>query len=378
MHAVKDVLLHVRVVRGSGGGPDKTILRSAAYFPRHRRRMIAAYLYDPQTPGINQLKKEADRHGCHMIAIEDRGPMDRRSARALLKICRRFNVTTWHGHDHKSDVLGVLLRPLHPMNVVTTLHGYICNDLRGKIYSHVDTLALRGMDHVIAVSPLLQQHAAKHAVSESRLTLIPNGIEVDHYALNPWREFDASERIRIGMVGRLSPEKRVDRAIDLLGVLVSSGVDAQLDLIGDGDQRNQLEAQTQRLGLTRRVVFHGWQQDVRASLATMDMLWLTSSTEGMPNAILEAMASGVSVAATDVGGVSMMLDQGRCGVVLDDEESFWPEQIKAMLGDNQSRRETRLAARQRVEQAFDFKLRMQRVGEIYDALEDSMSLRDVA
>lgn len=375
---MKQVVLHVRVVRGSGGGPDKTILRSARYFPGRGMRMIAAYLYDPATPGIQKLQQEASRQDCRMIAIEDRGPMDRRSARTLLQICRKLKVTTWHGHDHKSDVLGVLLRPLHAMNVITTLHGYIRNDFRGKLYSHLDALALRGMDHVIAVSPALREHAATHGVSPDRLSFIPNGIELNRYAMNPCRDIRARDRLRVGMIGRLSPEKRIDRAIHLLAGLVASGQDAQLELIGDGDERQSLEALVRGLGLGERVVFHGWCPDVREPLAGCDMLWLTSSTEGMPNAVLEAMASGISVAATDVGGVSYMLDGGRCGVVLDVDETKWPQQIRAMFKDPQGRKVMREAARKRIEQEFDFGVRMQRVGAVYERLGVAGDVRAVA
>ena len=98
----------------------------------------------------------------------------------------------------------------------------------------------------------------------------------------------------------------------------------------------------------------------------MDMLLLTSHTEGLPNAVLEAMAMQTPVAATDVGDVSHLLDDGRCGVVLDrDDCTSWTGQVGALTEHRQVREELARRARSRIEQHFSFEQRMDKVMQVY-------------
>src|SRR5690606_27096685 len=117
-------ILHVRVVSGAGGGPDKTIVRSAAYVDPRRDRVTCAYLHPAGDPGIDVIRATAARYGTELIAIPERGPIDFAAIRALTQLCQRRSVTVWHGHDYKSDLLGLSIRSLHPMTLVTTAHGF--------------------------------------------------------------------------------------------------------------------------------------------------------------------------------------------------------------------------------------------------------------
>ena len=326
--------------------------------------MLVVYLYDASTPGIDRIRREAERYACPLVTIPDRGPLDLAVIAELRRLCKQNRVTIWHGHDHKSDALGLLLRRMHPMRVVTTLHGYIRDTLRSKLYYHADNLALLGMDRVLAVSPALVRHAAGKGVNPSRIRFVPNAIEIERYR---YRSPVDQRAYRIGMIGRLSPEKRVDRGLRLVEQLRERGLDVTLDVIGDGPLRSELEQHAQHAR------FHGWCDDVRQRLGELDLLLLTSETEGLPNAALEAMATGVPVASTAVGGVPFVLDRGGCGLLLPGDESQWPYRVATLLEDVIQRQALSLAARQRVEQHFDFRKRMQRVISIYDELPTAMT-----
>ena len=329
--------------------------------------MLVVYLYDATVPGIDRIRREAESYQCPLITIPDRGPLDLVVVAELRRICKREGVTIWHGHDHKSDALGLLLRRMHSMRVVTTLHGFIRNTWRAKMYYHADNLALLGMDRVLAVSPALVRHAAGHGVNPSRIRFVPNAIEVERYR---FRSAAEKPTYRIGMIGRLSQEKRVDRGLRLAAKLRECGLDITLDIIGDGPLRGELEASSPS---QQQVIFHGWRDDVREPLSKLDLLLLTSETEGLPNAALEAMAMGVPVASTAVGGVPFVLDHGGCGLLLPGDEACWPEHVTSLLEDIEQRRSLAIAARRRVEQHFDFKQRMHRVIGIYDELRGAMT-----
>ncbi|MCC6681223.1 MAG: glycosyltransferase family 4 protein [Phycisphaeraceae bacterium] len=353
-------IMHVRVVSGSGGGPDKTILRSPRYVDPQRYPMLCAYLYPMDDPGIETIRDTARLHGADLVTIPERGPIDLSAVQQLLQLCRQHRVAIWHGHDYKSDLLGLMLRKLHPMKLVTTAHGFTRESARTRVYYHVDNLAMRGYDHVIAVSPPLLEHCRKLGISEHRLSYVPNAIEPADYAFAR-RKKRGGDDLHLGVIGRFSVEKGVDRAIDLLTQLPQ----AHLHLVGDGPRRDALEAQARRRDVFDRITWHGWQKDVRPFYALFDLLLLPSHTEGLPNVLLEAMALGVPVAATDVGGVSELLDRGRLGVLLDPERSEqWAPTIRSAL---HAPPDT-TAARQWIEQRYSFAARMKKICDVYDQL----------
>src|SRR3954469_13668866 len=94
------VVLDARVVRGSGGGPDKTILNSPRFLAAAGYRMLCAYLHPPADPGFEQLCRAARQRQATLLSIEDRGPWDWRVVPQLLSLCRRERVCIWHGHDY--------------------------------------------------------------------------------------------------------------------------------------------------------------------------------------------------------------------------------------------------------------------------------------
>ena len=121
----RDVVLHTRVVTDTGGGPDKTILLSAPFLAETNYWLAAAYMHPPDDAGFDEVKSRAKAVGCPLISVPDRGPLDQSVLRQMLAICKRFNVRIWHGHDYKSNLLGLTLRPFWPMKLVTTVHGWV-------------------------------------------------------------------------------------------------------------------------------------------------------------------------------------------------------------------------------------------------------------
>jgi hypothetical protein len=113
--AGRTTVLHVRVVSGSGGGPESTIMQAAAHLRDSEYWMAAAYMHRPGDPGFARLRQRAEARGCPLIAVPDRGPADLRVASRLLAVCRQLHVGIWHAHDYKSNLIGLLLRPLQPM-----------------------------------------------------------------------------------------------------------------------------------------------------------------------------------------------------------------------------------------------------------------------
>ncbi|MBX2852327.1 MAG: glycosyltransferase [Phycisphaeraceae bacterium] len=367
-------ILHTRTVTGSGGGPDKTILRSAGMLDPARYQAVAAYLHPAGDTGIDALRGTAARFGMDMHTVPERGPIDLRAVRLLRDLCKRLRVDVWHAHDYKTDLLGRLICRSCPMKLVTTMHGFTGETWRTRLYARLSHRALRRYDRVLAVSPQLMRYAAEHGVHPDRLRHIPNGIDMSEYKRTLPREQAkyalglAKDEHAIGVLARFSIEKGVDRAVRMFAKVHHQRPNTRLHLIGDGPQRGELERLVDRLGLTYQVRWWGWHKDARPILEAMDTLVLPSRTEGLPNTVLEAMAIGLPVAATRVGAVPDVLADGACGVLLADEESAWAEQLLPVIDLPLVRERQLCAAWMRVNEQYNFTKRMRRVEAIYDEL----------
>lgn len=374
-------ILHVRVVANAGGGPDKTILRSAKYLDSAKYAVTCVYLYPQGSRDIEVLRERAEQEQTQFIAIPERGAFDFAAVNQVKQICLgsldQYTQTIWHAHDYKSDALGLLMRQwLQPNSqqfyLVTTLHGFTNETWRTRLYAQLDNLAVKSYDRVIPVSPPLAQHCSNLGIADERIVTIPNAIELEHYEFKPNND-TKHERKTLGVVSRLSVEKGVDRAIQVIAKL--PGV--KLDIVGDGPERANLEQLTEQLNLRDRVTFHGWQTKTRKFFQSFDAVLLPSHTEGLPNVLLEAMALGIPVIATDVGGVRDLLDNGKAGLLLPENEARWPLYVALALRVDKARQMTR-AARQRIEHEYTFVKRMERIASVYESLSIETNLQSQA
>jgi glycosyltransferase involved in cell wall biosynthesis len=369
------VVLDARVVSGSGGGPDKTILNSPRFLKSAGYRMLCAYMHPPSDPGFEVLRQKAESWGAPLLSIPDRGPWDWRVITRLLEICRKENVSIWHGHDYKSNAIGLLLQRFWPMRLVTTVHGWVKQTHRTPLYYSVDRFCLRHYERVLCVSEDLRERCLKCGVPEDHCLLIDNAIDIQQYvrSLTPkvakQRLGVPPDRLLVGAVGRLSEEKGFDLLIQAVDQLITSGLDLELLIAGDGDRQAELESLIQRLGRKDRIRLLGYQTDLIPFYQAMDIFTLSSLREGLPNVLLEAMAMGIPVVSTKVAGIPRLVTDGESGLLVE------PGSIKALADAI-----TRLAAdeglrtilgrggHEVIETRFSFESRMQKIGALYDEL----------
>lgn len=365
-------VLHVRIVTGTGGGPDKTILNAPRHLSDSPYRETACFLHPPGDPGIVLLEQRARACRCPFIAIADAGPLSPWTLRRLVAVCRANRIDVWHGHDYKSNLFGVLLRRRLGLKLVTTVHGWVKHTRRTPFYYALDRWTLPRHDQVIAVSLDLRDRCRHGGVAPDRLHLIENGIDLEDYRPRPppaAATTTGPDRLRIGAIGRLSAEKGFSHLIDAVGRLSAEGLPVELAIAGEGEERDRLTAQAGARGLVGdRVRFLGYQDDVRPLLATLDVFCLSSLREGLPNVVLEAMAMAVPVVATRCGGLSAF--ENDAVLVPPGSVAALATALRRVLTDGALRAELASRGRARVERDFDFRQRMRRVAAVYDLLWD--------
>ncbi len=369
------VVFDTRVVTGAGGGPEKTILNSPRFLEPLGYRMVCGYLHPPGDPGYEVIRKKADQAGAPLVSIPDRGFWDWRVVRQLLRACREHQVAVWHGHDYKTNALGLLLRRFHRMRLVTTAHGWVQETSRTPLYYRIDRWCLPRYERVVCVSTDLVDACRAAGMPEKKLLLLDNGIDATDYARRrSVREAKGllgfpQEGQLIGAVGRLSGEKAFDVLVCAVHALRARGRDVRLVIVGEGDARPALEKLIAELGLADRVTLAGWQADVRGYFEAMDAFALSSLREGLPNVVLEAMALEVPVVATRVNGVPRLVQDGTNGLLV---EAGDPAPLAAaldrLLGDAAMQATFRAAGRETVEGRFSFAGRMRKLAALYDEL----------
>lgn len=230
-----------------------------------------------------------------------------------------------HSHGYRSNIIGICLAKILRLPSIATCHGYISTDGNLRVYNFLDRLMMRFSSKIIAVSGALKQDLLKSGIQEKRVITIENAVQAN-YTRQAFIAKRAEKRALLGIhhdefivgyVGRLSTEKGVNHLIDAICSLRKTGTAARALIIGDGPQRNELERMAQRNGLGDHILFTGFQSDIPSWLPSLDIFVLPSLTEGTPMALLEAMAAGVPVVASRVGGVPKLIAHGINGYLFD-------------------------------------------------------------
>lgn len=311
--------------------------------------------------GEESMADVAERRGAKIIQLDalhrEIGPL--RDAKAILRlagIIRRERPTILHTHTAKAGAVGriaaVLAGRARPPIIVHTFHGHV---LRGY-FSPLTTLAFRTLERwlaristtLVAVSPEVRDDLVRLRVApQSKFVVIRLGIELDERvgggeeALRATRRMlgVAQDAFVIGWVGRMTAVKRTDDVVRALRNLVDRGIEAHLLLVGDGPDREHLERYAHELGVVRRCLFVGYQDDVGRFYEAIDVLLLPSANEGTPVSVIEALAARRPAVATRVGGTSDVVRDGVDGFLVEAGDADALGERLAELATDAERRE---------------------------------------
>ena len=345
-------VLNVRCVSGNGGGPESIIFGSARVLPAMGVQAQALYLVNASTP-CESLLARAAQAGMPVHVVREKSAFDVSGAAAFTRLVRSEHFDIVHTHDYKSNALARVFTSAAPYRTVATAHGYNKTSAREGYYYALDKLLLRRADAVICPSPQMAELLGASGVSRRRLCVIPNGIDLDRWHFAPRRVHDRARHVLY--VGRLSPEKNCQALLHACAQLLAQGHSLRLTLAGDGPCRGELETLAGTLGLRDVVALLGQRDDIPALLAEADIFVNPSLTEAMPCSVLEALAGGAPVVATDVGATNQLILDGRTGLLAPPGDVPSLAQAIAQLIQSPSLgQQLAIAGRSHVEQHFNF------------------------
>lgn len=227
-------------------------------------------------------------------------------------------------------------------------------------------LALRWSEVALPSTVLLRAAREAWRLPEARLHHIPNGLDLDRFRPDgPPAVLEVpGEGPVLGTVAALRPEKNLARLLRAAAQLRAEGQALRLLVIGDGPERGALEALAGDLGLAGAIRFAGHVPDPAAAYRAMDLFALSSDTEQMPFSVMEAMASGLAVASTDVGDVRVMLGPENAPHLAALEAAALAAALRPLLADAALRARRGAANRARAERLHD----QERMFQAYAAL----------
>jgi glycosyltransferase involved in cell wall biosynthesis len=321
--------------------------------------------------GEGPLRDAATRAGVRFVPLRHvRRPIrpwrDLAGVVELVLLLRRERPEILHASSSKAGVLGRLAAAATRVPIrIFTVHGWAFSAYSGlpsRLYRLVDRLMASVTTVTICVSEReLADGVEAGACKAERSVVIRNAVDVSAF---PRSRHDRATP-RFIAVGRLKAPKDFLTLVRACGSLPEGSFEALL--VGEGPERSEIEAEIRRLGLVRSVRLIGERADVPALLADSDVFVLSSRSEGLPMSVLEAMAAGIPVIASNVGGLAELVVDGETGLLAHPGD---PEALGAALGgliaDRDLRRRLGDAGRARAEALFDLPDFRQAHVDLYD------------
>lgn len=356
---------------GEFGGAERHIINLAGAVNPQMVEIAVCCLFSEPFAGI------AARAGINVFDVTMKNRTDLSVVSKLATIIRENNFDIVHTHGVRANLLGRLAaRQAGRKPVITTVHSLLEKDypefFRRQVNKFTEWATRSLTDHFITVSQGLKDKLVSSGIPAGRVTVIYNGIVLENFSL-PDEPGAARARLGygpdvplVGIVARLHPVKGHQYFLEAARLVLEQCPGAHFVIAGEGPQRQFLEDMAGRLGLADRVAFTGFVADVRALMADLNLLVISSLWEGFGLTAVEAMALGVPVVSTEAGGLPEVVLHGETGLLVPPANSAaLAKSIIWMLEHPEAAAEMVKKARQAVCEKFTAQVMARRTEELY-------------
>lgn len=258
--------------------------------------------------------------------IPMRGRFDWRAVGHLCRIIRERQIDVIHTHGYKSDIIGLMAARKAGIRCVSTPHGFSgAVGFKLATFIRVGCFMLRFFDAVAPLSEELVSDMRRFNVPDRKIRFIRNGVdlkeidqtlrELDAAPISPEEKELSEKSFTIGFIGQMIPRKGIPELLAVFDNLFQKYPNLRLKLVGDGVQRQELEQLVADLPSRPAIEFLGFRSDRLALLKQFDLFVMTSSLEGIPRCMMEAMAVGTPVVGYDIPGVDDLIEHEVTGLL---------------------------------------------------------------
>jgi len=350
------------------GGAEMVVAKMAAHLNKDRFHCsVCSLLPDGRLADVLQ------EQGVKTLSLDIKSKLDLGGLFKLVRLLRREKIDILHTHLFHVNLLGRIAGRLAGVPVIIShQHGVERN--RSKVRSLLDRLTSRYADLVISTCEVVKETLIKRdKISPGKIRIIYNGVEtpnVNVESSSVRRDLGiALDAPVIGVVANLRPMKGYDTFLKAARMILDEVENARFLIVGGGPLEDELKALAFKLGIWPQTIFTGFRDDVPNLLATMDVFVLPSLWEGVPMALLEAMAMAKPVVATEVGGIPEIVIDGVTGLLVPPRDpDALAEAIIALLQDRERAEAMGQAGRERVEKYFTVERMVQKTEALYEEL----------
>jgi glycosyltransferase involved in cell wall biosynthesis len=380
-------VMHVITRLTVGGSSENTV---STIEELERFGYVSTLVLGPESEA--PVVEDARRRGCRIVEVagmvrEISPARDVAAVLQLYRLFRRARPSIVHTHTSKAGFVGRLAAWLAGVPaVIHQPHGHIFYGYwsrpRTAMFVALERLAAHLTDTIVTLTPReIEEHLERGIGWPAQYAVVPSGVPTR--ALREAAPSRAAARAQLRLpsdayvvagVGRFVPIKGFDLLVTALAEMVAHVPGAHVVLIGDGVERGALEARAAALGVTGRLRISGAGSDVIALLPAADVLAAPSRNEGMGRVLVEAMALGLPVVGTRVGGIADVIVDGECGLLVPPEDAHALAGALIELGRDAARR-AKLGERARPRaEAFSTTVAAGAMRAVYDALVRSRRL----
>ncbi len=312
------------------------------------------------------LARQAREKGLDVKVFSMAGHWDMSIILRLARFLKKHRPDLVHTHGVRANLCGRSAAKLannHP--VITTIHSLVTKDyptnLANWFYAAVDRITMPWADYLICVSARLKDYVVKKGFPREKVEVIGNGIdlapfekldEVDRKNIREEFQIRSEDKV-VGTVGRLVPIKGYDVFLKAAQKMALQNDSIRFLVVGEGPSEKELKALARRYKIEEKVIFAGYRKDIPELFKAMDVFVISSYSEGGPIVLLEAMASGVPVVSTRVGGIPEVIEDGQTGLLVPPgKEEELAEKIMKLLKQPDLRRSIQEKALKKVRQEF--------------------------
>lgn len=291
----------------------------------HDRFQIHIGLMIGHTDLTERFRTEIDRADVSIVKFERASRFSFRIVKKIANYIDTNEIDIVHSQGYKPDV-HVALATLFTRKkcvLISACHTWKLRTVRERFYRLINLAVLRLFNGIVAISPDVKQELETAGIRSDKITIIDNGITLADND-GPSARVDARGRLGldestpvIGCVASLTEEKAHKDLIRAFRALANVRPELRLVLIGDGNEQESLVRLVGELTLAEKVMFAGRRTDVKSLYHAFDIFALVSYAEGLPMAMLEAMAEKIPVVVSSVGAIPDVIDDGKNGLIVE-------------------------------------------------------------
>ncbi len=256
---------------------------------------------------------------CQSFEIEMNARFSLSAIRELVKLIKQRDIDIIHTHGYKSDIMGLIAARIAGIKIVSTPHGFgEPSDFKLKVFIKLGKLAQKFCDAVVPLSEQLMDEMKEAGVANKKIHFIRNAVdlkEVEEYRVKKKVEKNSNQKLKIGYIGQIIPRKKVSHILNIYNEIWLENKNIEIQLLGDGESCAEMKVLAEKLPCAESIHFLGFRNDRLELLSQFDLFVMTSSDEGIPRCLMEAIAMETPVAAYNISGIDQLVMHEETGLL---------------------------------------------------------------